>query len=37
MFAECAHAVKNVSNRLEIGGPATSQGRWLVDLAEYVI
>ena len=35
MFAECSAAVKNVSSQLRIGGPATSQGRWLVDLAEY--
>jgi len=35
MFAAASRAVKNVSSALQIGGPATSQGRWLQDLAEY--
>ena len=35
MFAAASNAVKNVSKTLQIGGPATSQGRWLQDLTEY--
>ncbi len=35
MFAACSRAIKNVSQTLKVGGPATSQGRWLVDLGDY--
>jgi len=35
MFAAASNAVKKVSKALQIGGPATSQGRWLQDLCEY--
>ena len=35
MFAACSRAIKNVSQTLKVGGPATSQGRWLMDLGNY--